>query len=81
MTVKAVLGYRFQPGMIRRSISNVCVNSFAIAVTDGTVIFDQSSTATRGTTKAELPQEGILLCTQFLSLVIFINKKVGFLKN
>ena len=29
MTVKAVLGYLFQPGMIRRSISNVCVNSFA----------------------------------------------------
>ena len=28
--------------------------------------------------KAELPQEGILFCTQFLSLGIFINKKVGF---
>ena len=36
--------------MIRRYISNVCVNSFANAVTDGTVIFDQSSTATRGIT-------------------------------
>ena len=31
--------------------------------------------------KAELPQEGILFRTQFPSLVIFINKKVGFLKN
>ena len=28
--------------------------------------------------KAELPQEGILFCTQFPSLGIFINKKVGF---
>ena len=32
-------------------------------------------------TKAELPQEGILFCTQFPSLGIFINKKVGFQKN
>ena len=32
-------------------------------------------------TKAELPQEGILFCTQFPSLGIFVNKKVGFLKN
>ena len=31
--------------------------------------------------KAELPQEGILFCTQFPSLGIFINKKVGFRKN
>ena len=31
--------------------------------------------------KAELPQEGILFCTQFPSLGIFINKKVGFQKN
>ena len=31
--------------------------------------------------KAELPQEGILFHTQFPSLGIFINKKVGFLKN
>jgi hypothetical protein len=31
--------------------------------------------------KAELPQEGILFRTQFSSLGIFINKKVGFLKN
>ena len=51
------------------------------AVTDGTVIFDQSSTATRGTTKAELPQEGILFHTQFPFLGIFTNKKVGFPKN
>ena len=28
--------------------------------------------------KAELPQEGNLFCTQFPSLGIFINKKVGF---
>ena len=28
-------------------------------------------------TKAELPQEGILFCNQFPSLGIFINKKVG----
>ena len=33
------------------------------------------------TTKAELPQEGILFCTQFPSLGIFIDKKVGFQKN
>ena len=32
-------------------------------------------------TKAELPQEGISFCTQFPSLGIFINKKVGFRKN
>ena len=32
-------------------------------------------------TKAELPQEGILFRTQFPSLGIFINKKVGFRKN
>ena len=32
-------------------------------------------------TKAELPQEGILFCTQFPSLGVFINKKVGFQKN
>ena len=32
-------------------------------------------------TKAELPQEGILFRTQFPSLRIFINKKVGFRKN
>ena len=31
--------------------------------------------------KAELLQEGILFCTQFPSLGIFINKKVGFRKN
>ena len=31
--------------------------------------------------KAELPQEGILFHTQFPSLGIFINKKVGFQKN
>ena len=31
--------------------------------------------------KAELPQEGILFCTQFPSLGIFINKKVGFRKK
>ena len=31
--------------------------------------------------KAELPQEGILFRTQFHSLGIFINKKVGFQKN
>ena len=31
--------------------------------------------------KAELPQEGILFRTQFPSLGIFINKKVGFRKN
>ena len=31
--------------------------------------------------KAELPQEGILFGTQFPSLGIFINKKVGCLKN
>ena len=34
-----------------------------------------------GGTKAELPQEGILFHTQFPSLGIFINKKVGFRKN
>ena len=33
------------------------------------------------TSKAELPQEGILFRTQFPSLRIFINKKVGFRKN
>ena len=32
-------------------------------------------------TKAELLQEGILVCAQFPSLGIFINKKVGFRKN
>ena len=32
-------------------------------------------------TKAELLQEGILFRTQFPSLGIFINKKVGFLKT
>ena len=32
-------------------------------------------------TKAELPQEGISFHTQFPSLGIFINKKVGFRKN
>ena len=37
--------------------------------------------ALNNTTKAELPQEGILFCTQFPSLGIFINKKVGFWKN
>ena len=31
--------------------------------------------------KAELPKEGILFRTQFPSLGIFINKKVGFRKN
>ena len=31
--------------------------------------------------KAELPQVGILFRTQFPSLVIFINKKVGFQKT
>ena len=31
--------------------------------------------------KAELLQEGILFGTQFTSLGIFINKKVGFRKN
>ena len=31
--------------------------------------------------KAELPQEGILFCTQFSSLGIFIKKKVGNRKN
>jgi hypothetical protein len=31
-------------------------------------------------TKAELPEEGILFRTQFPSLGIFINKKVGFRK-
>ena len=31
--------------------------------------------------KAELPQEGIIFCTQFPSLGIFISKKVGFRKN
>jgi hypothetical protein len=31
--------------------------------------------------KAELPQEGILFCTQFPSLGIFVNKEVGFRKN
>ena len=31
--------------------------------------------------KAELPQKGILFRTQFPSLGIFINKKVGFRKN
>ena len=31
--------------------------------------------------KAELPQEGILFHTQFPSLGIFINKKVGNRKN
>ena len=31
--------------------------------------------------KAELPKEGILFHTQFPSLGIFINKKVGFRKN
>jgi hypothetical protein len=30
---------------------------------------------------SELPQEGILFHTQFPSLGIFINKKVGFRKN
>ena len=34
-----------------------------------------------GACKAELPQEGILFRTQFPSLGIFINKKVGFRKN
>ena len=33
------------------------------------------------TGKAELLQEGILFCTQFPSLGIFINKKVGFEKK
>ena len=32
-------------------------------------------------TKAELPQEGILFCTQFPSLGIFINKKSWILKK
>ena len=32
-------------------------------------------------TKAELPLEGISFCTQFPSLEIFINEKVGFRKN
>ena len=32
-------------------------------------------------TKAELPQVGISFCTQFPSLGIFTNKKVGFRKN
>ena len=32
-------------------------------------------------TKAELLQEGILFRTQFPSLGVFINKKVGFQKN
>ena len=32
-------------------------------------------------TTAELPQEGILFCTQFPSLGIFINKKVGLRKK
>jgi hypothetical protein len=31
--------------------------------------------------KAEFPLEGILFCTQFPSLGIFNNKKVGFRKN
>ena len=31
--------------------------------------------------KAELPQVGIFFCTQFPSLGIFINKKVGNRKN
>ena len=35
----------------------------------------------RQTAKAELPQEGILFHTQFPSLGIFINKKVGYRKN
>ena len=38
-------------------------------------------TASRKVNKAELPQEGILFRTQFPSLGIFINKKVGFRKN
>ena len=33
------------------------------------------------TYKAELAQEGILFRTQFPSMGIFINKKVGFRKN
>ena len=32
-------------------------------------------------TKAELPKEGILFCTQFPSLGIFINEKLGFRKK
>ena len=32
-------------------------------------------------TKAELPQQGIFFRTQFPSMGIFINKKVGFRKN
>ena len=32
-------------------------------------------------TKAELLQEGILFCTQFPSLGIFVSKKVGNQKN
>ena len=35
----------------------------------------------KSTPKAELPQEGILFRTQFPSLGIFTNKKVGFLKK
>ena len=31
--------------------------------------------------KAESPQEGILFCTQFSSLGIFINKKIGNRQN
>ena len=36
---------------------------------------------TEALTKAELLQVGILFGTQFSSLGIFINKKVGFRKN
>ena len=32
------------------------------------------------TNKAELPEEGILFCTQFPFLGIFVNRKVGFQK-
>ena len=38
-------------------------------------------TASRKVNKAELPQEGILFCTQFPSLEIFVNKKLGFQKT
>ena len=38
-------------------------------------------TSTYGDAKAELPREGILFCTQFPSLGIFIDKKVGFQKT
>ena len=43
--------------------------------------FISSEKATNFCNKAELPLEGISFCTQFPSLGIFINKKVGFRKN